>query len=407
MKTNNSDEINKYEKDLDDLAGELLNTYTEINLLYRVSEKLGSVTDIDEIAKITLDEIYKQIQSSRASIMLFDEKKKTLRIIHSRGLPPEFKKNVIIPLEESVVEDVIIKGKPLLINNLNNHERLSKKLKGGNYQSRSMLSVPLLVIPNGSESERLGVINLSDRLGGRGYFTSNDQKLVLAVASQASVALKKVFLMNELKQSHEETKEAFLYTIQSLARAAEANDEDTGNHIIRVGKFARVLSQALGQPESFCEGIFYFAQMHDVGKVHIHPDILRKPGRLTEEEFATVKDHCKSGSDIIGSASKLSMSSEIAFTHHERWDGSGYPKRLKGKNIPVSGRITSVADIYDALRSKRNYKPAFDHETTFKIMTEGDGRTMPDHFDPVILEAFKGNHQKFEMIYDQLKDKEG
>ena len=407
MKTNNLDEINKYEKDLDDLSGELLNTYTEINLLYRISEKLGSVTDIDEIAKITLDEIYKQIQSSRASVMLFDEKKKTLNIIHSMGLPPEFKKNVLIPLEKSVVEEVITKGKPLLINNLNNHERLAKKLKGGNYQSRSMLSVPLLVIPNGSEPERLGVINLSDRLGGRGYFTSNDQKLVLAVASQASVALKKVFLMNELKQSHEETREAFLYTIQSLARAAEANDEDTGNHIIRVGKFARVLSQTLGQPESFCDGIFYYAQMHDVGKVHIHPDILRKPGRLTEEEFATVKDHCKSGSDIIGSASKLSMSSEIAFTHHERWDGTGYPKRLKGKNIPVSGRITSVADIYDALRSKRNYKPAFDHETTFKIMTEGDGRTMPEHFDPVILEAFKGNHQKFEIIYDQLKDKEG
>jgi len=200
------------------------------------------------------------------------------------------------------------------------------------------------------------------------------------------------------------TEEAFNYTIYALARAAEANDEDTGNHILRVGEFSAIIALELGLDDRFVHAIRTQAILHDVGKIHTHPDIFKKPGKLTDEEFAVMKAHTIAGTMIIGKNEKLTIGCSIALTHHEKWDGSGYPHRLAGEQIPIEGRITAIADIYDALRSPRAYKEAFDHDRTFKIITEGDGRTMPDHFDPAVLEAFKKTAARFEEAYERLSD---
>jgi HD-GYP domain-containing protein (c-di-GMP phosphodiesterase class II) len=138
--------------------------------------------------------------------------------------------------------------------------------------------------------------------------------------------------------------------------------------------------------------------------MHIHPDILRKPGKLSREEWEIMKTHCEEGARILGDHPHLRMAAEIASTHHERWDGTGYPRGLKGEEIPVSGRICIVADIYDALRSARSYKPAFSHDQTAKIILEGDGRTEPGHFDPRALEAFRRRQRDFEEIYASMSD---
>jgi HD-GYP domain-containing protein (c-di-GMP phosphodiesterase class II) len=141
--------------------------------------------------------------------------------------------------------------------------------------------------------------------------------------------------------------------------------------------------------------------MHDVGKLHVHPDILKKPGRLNPKEWEEVKKHTIYGLHILGDDPRLAMAREVAVAHHERWDGSGYPYGLAGEDIPLSARIVMMADTYDALRSARPYKPAYDHATALKIITKGDDYLKPGYFDPRVLEAFGDIHRVMEDIYRQ------
>jgi HD-GYP domain-containing protein (c-di-GMP phosphodiesterase class II) len=218
----------------------------------------------------------------------------------------------------------------------------------------------------------------------------------------SSIAMQSQFLKSLASQARE-TENAFDYLVHALARAAEANDEDTGGHIHRVGEYCALLAKKLGMKKKFIDIIRVQATLHDVGKIHIPPHILKKPGKLTPEEYEEQKQHTVYGAAILGDHVRLTLAKTIALSHHERWDGSGYPRGLHGEQIPIEGRIMTIADQYDALRNARVYKPAFDHGTTYKIIAEGDGRTMPHHFDPRVLGAFRETTTQFEEVYEKLK----
>lgn len=201
-------------------------------------------------------------------------------------------------------------------------------------------------------------------------------------------------------------RQGYADTVHRLVLASEFKDEDTGMHIKRISYYTREMAQDLGLPGEFCENIFHASPMHDIGKVAIPDSVLLKEGPLDDEEWAIMKTHTEIGARILeGSESPyLQMAVDIARSHHERWDGKGYPQGLQGEAIPLTARIMNITDQYDALRSKRPYKPAFDHDKTYKIITEGDGRTMPEHFDPDVLAAFKKSAKRFEEVFESHQD---
>ncbi|WP_239670871.1 response regulator [Vibrio variabilis] len=198
--------------------------------------------------------------------------------------------------------------------------------------------------------------------------------------------------------------ESYIDTIHRLTVTAEYKDEETGAHIQRVSHYCKLLAEKLGKDAEYCDCIFYAAPMHDIGKVGIPEAILLKPGALTEEEWHVMKTHTLIGADILKQAKSpyLQMAADIAAGHHERWDGTGYPNGIQGEKIPLSARILNLADQYDALRSTRPYKPALSHEQVVSIITEGDGRTKPEHFDPKILKIFKACHEEMNQIFDSM-----
>ncbi len=193
-----------------------------------------------------------------------------------------------------------------------------------------------------------------------------------------------------LKRAHQKTFQAHIDTIRRLCVAAEYKDGDTGSHIKRVGGYCEILATHLGMPSQEVQTIKIASAMHDIGKIGIPDQILLKPGKLTSEEWKTMRQHCYIGALILkGSDSELLKAGEIiASSHHEKWDGSGYPDGLAGHDIPLYGRICALADTFDALTTKRAYKKAFENEKAFQILKEGRNTA----FDPDLLDIFF-NHE--------------
>ncbi len=200
-----------------------------------------------------------------------------------------------------------------------------------------------------------------------------------------------------------EVDKAFDYGVYALARAAEAYDDESGQHALRIGDYCGILAERLGLKEAVVKTITVQAALHDVGKIYTPQAILKKTEPLTTEEWGEMKKHTLWGAKIIGGNPHWHIAQSIALNHHEKWDGSGYPRGLKGEAIPIEGRIALLADQYDALRMPRAHKPALDHDAVTKILNHGDGRTLPRHFDPQVLKAFRETAFLFEDIFERRK----
>ncbi|MFP4496807.1 MAG: HD domain-containing phosphohydrolase [Vulcanimicrobiota bacterium] len=262
------------------------------------------------------------------------------------------------------------------------------------YRAKSMLVVPM----TNANGETIGVIQLINSLDLKGKvvsFKKEYEKLTLSLASQAAVAV-------EMAKMREELKSTSLEMMQRLSVAAEFRDEDTAWHVKRMSLYSRVIAEGLGFSNEEAEEILFTSPMHDIGKIGVPDAILLKPGKLTDEERETMKKHTVFGSKILaGSKHKIIKKSQVvALTHHEKWDGTGYPEGKKGEEIPIEGRIVAVADVFDALTQKRCYKPAFPLQKVEKILFNDTGT----HFDPGVTKAFFENYDRILDVFEEYKE---
>ncbi len=235
-----------------------------------------------------------------------------------------------------------------------------------------------------------------------GSFRARISNMLKLRQSQLLLQDKALLLQNEVNSATKMLIDREHETLNILGKTAEFKDPETGAHVARVAHYSKTLAALSGQSEKFQDTIFYASPFHDIGKVGIPDKILLKPGRLEADEFEIMKTHSTIGYKILKNSQSeyLKAGGIIAFNHHEKYDGSGYPNGLKGENIPLLGRITAIADVFDALTSQRPYKKAWSFEDACSLLIEEKGK----HFDPVLVDLFIENVEQFKAIYNKFTE---
>jgi len=382
----------------------------EFEQLLNVGIALSSVHDLQKLLDLILLEARRLTQADAGTLYLVKGNQLIFRVSQCQSLSERLGEERMRQLYQSFempVSPESIAGYSVLTKKVLNipdvkqippdasyHYNPSWDQKAG-YDSRSMMAVPML----NRENKVVGILQLINAISdGRVIpFRKEHQRLASSLASQAAVAIENAELTEDLKQAH-------LDTIFRLGVAAEYRDKETANHIKRMSHYCALIARGMGWSEEAVETLLWSSLMHDVGKLGIPDCILQKPGRLTPEERKVMELHTTIGGSILKGARApvLLKSRVVALTHHEKFDGTGYPRGLKGEKIPLEGRITILADVFDALSSKRVYKEAMPEAEVLRILTEGRGT----HFDPAILDVFLGGLEEVRTIKDRYSDRE-
>lgn len=242
------------------------------------------------------------------------------------------------------------------------------------------------------------------KLGAVDYITKPISPPIVMARVQTHLALhdQNRELDRKVRQQTAQLHETRLQIIQRLGKAAEFKDNETGLHVIRMSQYSHILARAAGMSEVDAEVLMNAAPMHDIGKIGIPDHILKKPGKLTDEEFDIMRTHCVIGADVIGedTSELLKMAKVVALTHHEKWNGFGYPNKIAAEDIPLVGRIVAIADVFDALTSVRPYKKAWTTEDAVALLEKEAG----EHFDPELVPLFVKALPEIIAIKDQYKE---
>ncbi len=358
--------------------------------------------DVDEVAAHTLTATAEVTHSQRVSIMRPDSDKRRLRIVKSIGMDEELAGTVLVPFGEHIAGQVFASGRPVVINSEEGAAVNSKT-----YDSRFFASVPLLCAPLGTADQIVGVLNVTERIGGQPY-EPHELEYIELIASVAATAMHDI----DTREAHGRASDSIMV---ALAKLAEHRDSDTGRHVDRVTRFCAMLAEELRSnrlfrdqiDDAFVHDLVRSVPLHDIGKVAIPDHILLHPGKLTEEQMKVMRTHAEVGAKTIQAlierspgVSFLEMAADIAYYHHEWYNGSGYPLRLKGDAIPLAARITALADVYDALTTKRVYKEAFTHDKAFAIVVEASAT----QFAPAVVDAFVKREKDFASLAREMVD---
>jgi len=356
-----------------------------VETIFKYITAIQPIRDYENILMKLADMGRELAKADRCTVWVVDEAKNDLWTKVSQGIDA-----IRIELNSGIVGEAISQGKALIRNDVSTDKHFNSQIdKQTGYHTKNMMVIPMY---NG-KNEIIGAFQVVNKIDGD--FNEKDLKYLSLAAMYSAETLSAALLAEENSQTQKDM--IFLMT-----EAIEKRSKETGNHIKRVSAYSRLLAIAYGMSEEDAYVLEFSSPMHDIGKIGIPDAILNKPGKLTEEEFKVMKEHALLGYEILSASNKgmLKAAAILAYEHHEKWDGSGYPNSKKGDEIHIFGRITAVADVFDALGSDRCYKKAWPLEDVLEFFEAQKGK----HFDPEIVELLFSNLDAIVKIRDTYTD---
>ena len=347
--------------------------------LVKIGRSISALTDIKVLLKVIAEETRNAVQADRCTVFLWDKKTNELWSMVALGLDSE---EIRFPVNKGLAGYVAQTGESINIKDAYNDKRFNPEVdKKTGYKTKTILCLPI----KNNNKEIIGVFQVLNK--NKGYFTKSDEDLLSAIGGSASIALENAQLFAEQKKLYKEQKELFENFIDTLATSIDARDKITAGHSLRVKLYSVLLAKALKLDEKEVGLIEKAAILHDIGKIGIMDSVLQKEGKLTPEEYAHIQEHARITHDILNkiqTSEDFKKITEIASAHHEKFNGNGYYQHLKGKEIPLGGRILAVADVFDAITSKRHYRDRMPIKNAIEILIKDAGT----HFDSVIVDTF-------------------
>lgn len=347
--------------------------------LVKIGRSITAVTDIDVLLKVIAEETKIAIQADRCTVFMLDKDKNELWSKVALGMDSQ---EIRFPADKGLAGYVVKTGEPLNIPEAYNDPRFNPDIdKETGYRTKTILCMPI----KNNNQEIIGAFQVLNKLNG--VFTKGDEDLLVAIGGSASIALENAQLFEQQKELYKEQKILFESFIDTLATSIDARDKITAGHSSRVKLYSMLLVNALDCDEKFKEIVEKAAILHDIGKIGIRDSVLQKEGKLTDEEYKHIQEHVKITHDIlekIHTSEDFKQITDIACSHHEKYDGSGYYRHLSGENIPYGGRILAVADVFDAITSKRHYRDKMPIQNVIDILISGKNK----HFDGNLVDKF-------------------
>ena len=348
--------------------------------LVKISRSITALTDIDELLKVVAEETKNAIQADRCTVFLWD--KDTDELWSKVALGLDSSQEIRFPADKGLAGYVVKTGESLNIADAYNDPRFNPEVdsKTG-YRTKTILCMPIM----NNNREIIGAFQVINKIDG--VFTKNDEDLLVAIGGSASIALENAQLFDKQLQMYHEQKLMFESFIDTLAMSIDARDKITAGHSTRVRMYSTLLAQEIGMESKDISLLEKAATLHDIGKIGIRDSVLQKEGKLTDEEYKHIQEHVRITHDIL---SRIYMSAdfriitEMACSHHEKYDGTGYYRHLKGEEITLGGRILAVADVFDAITSKRHYRDKMPIANVIDILMKGAG----SHFDKNLVDTF-------------------
>jgi putative nucleotidyltransferase with HDIG domain len=352
---------------------------SQLRALMSVGQVINSSLGLRRVLEEVMDSLISLMRAERGFLML-REPNGELVVRIARGIAHINLDEETFKVSRTVVRNVVESNAPVLTTNAQADPRFDAQMSVAAYQLRSILCVPLKL-----KEELIGVLYVENRAHA-GIFKEHDLALISAFADQAAVAINSARLFEDLQESHRELEKAYQATLEGWVRALDLRDKETEGHTQRVTILTHRLARSMGVSDELLVHMTRGALLHDIGKMAIPDGILLKPGQLTDEERKLIQKHPIYAYEMLSPIAFLVPAIDIPYCHHEKWDGTGYPRGLKQDEIPFAARIFPVIDVWDALTSDRPYRKAMPHNEVRQIIQADSGK----HFDPYVVEAFMG-----------------